>query len=247
MSKFDKTCPQCGAANAAGAVQCACGYLFNPLYLEDPRLALELAVREEKLIEEYLSARAEQAAEAAKAASQRADVDRENARKAVEAAVTQLDEEVAKAELAEQHARVAEAESKLEAHIAEAAQATKAADTESWQAIIVAEARKAKNMQAAVAHSAKSVGVIPSEEPGTMFRTAQAAKAEKVVKAAQDLETMTCPACGATISAAAAACRCGWSISRSLPESATPSRTLHTDDHATLKEHVETKKSTKPR
>ncbi|MFQ6021538.1 MAG: hypothetical protein ACE5NW_02350 [Acidiferrobacterales bacterium] len=238
MSKFEKTCPECGAANAAGAVQCGCGYLFNPLYLEDPRLALELSVREEKLIEEYLTARLEQAVEAARAAAHRADVDQDDARKAVEAAVAQLDAEVAQADLSEQRTRVAEAENKLGAGIGAPAQVSQPADTasanvnQSWQAVIVAEVLKAKGQ---------------TSRPGPAFRAAQAAKADRAVEAAKDLETMTCPACGATISVAATACGCGWSVPRSLPERGAASQTRRTGERAKLTEQLGSKKPTKPR
>jgi ribosomal protein L40E len=230
VNKFDKTCPECGAANATGAVQCGCGYLFNPLYLEDPRLALELSVREEKLIEEYLTARLEQAGEAARAAAHRADMDQDDARKAVEAAMAQLDAEVAQVELSEQRARVTEAENKLGA--------TKTADTasaeanESWRAVIIAEAMKAKGQ---------------TDRPGPAFRSAQAAKAERAVKGAKDLETMQCPSCGAKIPVAAVSCRCGWSISRSLPKRDTASQPRSMDERATPTDDLDTKKPAKPR
>ncbi|MFQ5759552.1 MAG: hypothetical protein ACE5HM_01115, partial [Acidiferrobacterales bacterium] len=85
MSTFDKACPECGATNSVAAIRCSCSHLFNPLFLEDPHLALELAIREEQLIEEYLTARAEQAEETAKEAAQTAAMYPENEHMAVEA------------------------------------------------------------------------------------------------------------------------------------------------------------------
>ncbi len=252
MSKFDKTCPECSSTNSAGAVQCACGYLFSPLYLQDPRLALELAVREEKLIEEYLTARAEQTAEAANTAAHRADEDPDDARKSVEAAIAKLDAETAHAELAEQHLRACEAESRLAAHSVATNQSHKPADidgskavvagTASWQAAILAEALKAAKVQTFDPTPVRRTPAVASKRPTSAFRTAQATKADQAVKAANSLETMRCPSCGSAITLADAVCRCGWSVPTSVPEHNRPSQTPSTDQGAARTPDLATKK-----
>ncbi|MFQ5995834.1 MAG: hypothetical protein ACE5K1_12175 [Acidiferrobacterales bacterium] len=211
MSAFDKTCPHCGDSNAAGAVDCACGYVFNPLYLEDPQLALELALKEETLIEEYLAARAEQAIEAAHAAAREVTRTPQDERKATAALETQHAADWAQAELAEQCIRTAEAEGRLQAHTATP---TAPGDMpvvgkaqRSWQEIIVAEALKAKSIsERTVLEDHK---VVTGTKPGSGFRAAQAARAEKVVASVNEPNTMKCPACGAAVSVAAKYCDCG--------------------------------------
>lgn len=65
----------------ADASRCGCGYVFDPYLLDDAQRTLGLAAEEEKLYEEYLAARAAQAAEAAKieAASPAASASRQEA------------------------------------------------------------------------------------------------------------------------------------------------------------------------
>lgn len=167
MSTFDKACPECRTTHSAAAVRCSCGYLFNPLFLKDPHLALELAILEERLIEEYLTARAEQAEGAAKEAAQTA-IDAEcNARKA-------------KAEFAQQRARAARAEAELRIYMAESG--TTAKTTRSWQSVIVTEALKAKGAQEIAVPSKENVVDAGVETPSVTFRAAQAAKATEAVK-----------------------------------------------------------------
>lgn len=64
MGIFYKDCPQCASTHAATAVQCGCGYHFDPDLVESDDARLELAVHEEQLYEAYLDARLAQARDA---------------------------------------------------------------------------------------------------------------------------------------------------------------------------------------
>ena len=180
MSTFDKACPECGATNSAAAIGCSCGYFFNPLYLEDPPLALELAIREERLIEEYLTARAEQAEDTAKEAAQTAVMYPENEQMALEAACAARNARKAKAEFAQQRARAARAEAELQTYMAESGTAAKT--THSWQRVVITEALKAKSAQEIAPPSKKSTADAGVETPSAIFRAAQAAKVTEAVK-----------------------------------------------------------------
>jgi hypothetical protein len=70
-------------------------------------LTAEARARDEQLYEEYLRARAQQAAEAARVASELAELHPHDPQKAIAAAQERLAAEQAKAELAAQAARVA--------------------------------------------------------------------------------------------------------------------------------------------
>ncbi|MFQ5754707.1 MAG: hypothetical protein ACE5H7_01305 [Acidiferrobacterales bacterium] len=220
MSAFDKVCPQCSAANSAGAVLCECGYLFNPIYLKDPELALELAIREESLIEEYLAARAEQAIAAARTAAHHGAKEPGNEQKAAQAAITQHAAAVAQAELARQCVRTAEAEGRLEAHRDRCRRSGKAQPgyADGWRAIIVAEALKAKSVRSPLVARDDDSRVTTSNGAGATFTSMQAAKADEVMKTAPRLGTTQCPACDATLAANGGRCQCGWSVSMPLSE-----------------------------
>ncbi len=180
MSTFDKACPECGVTNSAAAIRCGCGCLFNPLFLKDPHLALELAIREERLIEEYLTARAEQAEETAKEAAQTAAMYPENEHMALEAVYAERNARKAKAEFAQQRARVARAEVELETYMAESGAIART--TRSWQSVIIAEALKAKSAQQIAPPPEESAIDAGVEMPSSAFRTTQAAKAAEAVK-----------------------------------------------------------------
>jgi hypothetical protein len=186
LSTFDKTCPQCAATNSAAAVDCVCGHVFNLLYLEDPHLALEQAAREELLIEEYLSARVEQATEVAREAVQTVLQEPESESKLLDATKAQRAARLAKTELVQQRARTAAA--RLRVHIAEAkdrkerhASPSIGEDRYSWKRVIVTEARKAERLQTATMRAAPGEPVSSRKEPGSALKAAQAAKAENVV------------------------------------------------------------------
>ena len=180
MDTFDKACPECGATNSAAAIRCGCDYLFNPLFVEDPHLALELAIREERLIEEYLTARAGQAEETAKEAAQTVAMYPENEHMALEAVYAERNARKAKAEFAQQRARAARAEAELKTYMVESG--TTAKTTRSWQSVIVTEALRAKNAQEIAPPSNESAADVGVETPSPTFSAAQAAKAAEAVK-----------------------------------------------------------------
>lgn len=134
-------------------------------------------MREERLIEEYLTARAEQAEETAKEAAQNAAMYPENEHMALEAVYAEHNARKAKAEFAKQRARAARAEVELKAYMPKS-DTTKT--TRSWQSIVITEALKAKGAQEIAPPSDKNDAGI--ETPGTTFRAAQAAKAAEAVK-----------------------------------------------------------------
>jgi hypothetical protein len=220
MDAFDKTCPQCSAANSAGAVMCECGYLFNPMYLKDPELALEIAIREETLIEEYLTARAEQAIEAARTAAHDAAMVPGHEQKAAQAASAQHAAVVAQAELTQQCVRTAEAQGRLDAYRHERHRSRgEAVEYEGdWRALVVAEALKAKSVRRSVASRYGDAHATPSARAGPAFKATQAARAEAAMKTAPELGTTRCPACDAALTAGVAHCQCGWSASMSISE-----------------------------
>lgn len=112
---FLKTCPECARQTAIAALACSCGYTFQS---REPQLdaSQEDMAREEALYEEYLSARAEQALEAAKVARQLAELFPHDRQKAMDFANLELAAQVAKADLASQRERVAEITEALRAN-----------------------------------------------------------------------------------------------------------------------------------
>ncbi len=248
MDAFDKTCPQCAAANSAGAVMCECGYLFNPIYLKDPELALEIAIREETLIEEYLTARAEQAIQAARTAAHDAAMVPGNEQKAAQAASAQHAAVVAQAELTQQCVRTAEAEGRSDAyrHDRRRSHAVTAEQASDWRVLIVAEALKAKSIRSSVALRYADAHAAPSAQAGPAFRATQAAKAEAAMKTAPQLGTTRCPACDATLAVNAAHCPCGWSASMSISEGVRL-RARGGDNHDSTGTGVQPDKPPKPR
>lgn len=109
MGIFDKACPQCTADNAAGAIRCACGFIFDTADANGSAPSPKETAEEEKLFEEYLAARVAQAIEQATVATHAADVEPENERRAIEAIRAQETVEKAKRELAAQQTRAANA------------------------------------------------------------------------------------------------------------------------------------------
>lgn len=202
MSTFDKACPECEATNSAAAVHCSCGHIFNPLYLEDPHLALEQAAREEQLIEEYLAARAEQAIEGAKKAVQTVLEEPVSESKLLAATRAQCAARAAMADLVEQRVRAVEA--RLRVHIAEVDQAGEYTGAQSvghgqksWQSIVVGEAVNAESVRQAGVRLQRKASVASRRKPGAALKAAQAVKAEKVVGAARrnpDLLSLTASA-----------------------------------------------------
>lgn len=106
LSIFQKVCPSCAAHIAVEAVNCACGHEFEAADGGNPASADEQALRDEELYENYLAARAGQAAEAARAAAEWLTEEPGNSDRANAA---QLAQEVAsslEADLNEQRAKI---------------------------------------------------------------------------------------------------------------------------------------------
>ncbi len=184
LSVFDTRCPRCGATVSAVAAVCACGHALKALYLEDRRAALEAAAREEALIEEYLAARVEQAATVARRAVRAALRDPEAEHRLRDAVQAQRTATTARAELARQRLRTAEARRRLQAHDTHPADehAEGVAGKKSWQAVIVREALKAAGAGAQAGRPADATPVRMREQPGEGFRAAQAERADQVVR-----------------------------------------------------------------
>lgn len=107
LSIFQKACPSCAASVAIDATRCACGHEFDTAGGTGALSAEETALRDEELYENYLAARAGQAAEAARAA---ADALAEEPGNSDRAAAVELAQEVAKsleADLNEQRTKIA--------------------------------------------------------------------------------------------------------------------------------------------
>ena len=99
MGIFDKACPQCTADNAASAIRCACGFIFDTADINGSGPSPKETAEEEVLFQEYLAARVSQAIEQATVAAHAADVEPENERRAIEAIRAQDVVEKAKADL----------------------------------------------------------------------------------------------------------------------------------------------------
>ena len=107
MSIFGKDCPRCGETNAAYAVSCRCGFAFNSVdHVEEEESDISITIQEEELYLEYLTARAQQAAETAKHAVGAAGEQPANKVAASQAQQAQAAAEQAKAELDQQRARM---------------------------------------------------------------------------------------------------------------------------------------------
>ena len=109
MGIYDKACPQCTADNAAGAIRCACGFIFGTDAVNGSGPSPQETAEEERLFQEYLAARVSQAIEQATVAAHAADVEPNNERQAIEAIRAQAAVEKVKAELAAQQVRAAKA------------------------------------------------------------------------------------------------------------------------------------------
>lgn len=105
MSIFQKTCPGCASSVAISVVRCDCGHNFESA--ANNLSPLEATLRDEELYEGYLTARAEQARQAARIADQALAKDTSNAELVSAAALAR---EVAKSidsDLAQQQSKIA--------------------------------------------------------------------------------------------------------------------------------------------
>ncbi len=108
MSIFSKDCPQCAAILPVAAVGCGCGYAFESDEKRESQPSLGEIAQQERLYEEYLRARAEQALQAARVAAAAAALDPTDNLRAVQATLGRRAAETAQAELAAQAARASQ-------------------------------------------------------------------------------------------------------------------------------------------
>ena len=108
MSIFTKDCPQCAETNAAYAVRCKCGFAFNADDGAESQTEEEITLEEEKLYQEYLAARAQQASSTADQTTKLAASQPANQAKLKEAEQAKAAAERAQTELKVQAARVVE-------------------------------------------------------------------------------------------------------------------------------------------
>jgi hypothetical protein len=106
LSIFTKDCPQCTTSNPLAAAYCRCGYCFEPDKVNGSAQALELEAQEEKLYLDYLKARISQTEESVRAARAVAAANPDSHAKAAEALLAEQALINARAELADQTARV---------------------------------------------------------------------------------------------------------------------------------------------
>jgi hypothetical protein len=105
VSIFTRDCPVCAAQHPVHAARCGCGYVFDPNKLDGVTQELEVISQEEKLYSDYLSARADQAEEAARVARQLATRDPGNTVKAADALLAEQTALAARSEYNAQNSR----------------------------------------------------------------------------------------------------------------------------------------------
>ena len=212
-------CPQCAATRPADASRCRCGYLFDPYPLDDAQRTLELASEEdEKLYEEYLAARAAQAAKAAR---------------------TDAPERSAKSWSTKLAAQATKAVKGV-APPATRQQVRLAVKTIRAAPGVVGTAKAARISKAEAAPPVTGRHFTPSKKPGATFRAAQAAKAAKALRATLARETVECHWCTAIVAASAIRCRCGYPLHS--PKCEAPVLTLGTDARAAFAKNDDLKR-----
>ncbi len=107
-SIFQKICPACMITLPLDASECACGHQFDHDDADAALSSEEIRLKAEELYQNYLAARAEQAANAVMAAQAEFARDPASSRKSQRVASAIQDSEEARAALAAQSARVAE-------------------------------------------------------------------------------------------------------------------------------------------
>lgn len=105
LSIFQKLCPSCATSQPVGAARCDCGHVFES---DGPggASADEIALRDEELYENYLTARAAQAQEAARAAQDSLAEDPDSPEKAAAAELARQVAQSIQSDLAEQHRKI---------------------------------------------------------------------------------------------------------------------------------------------
>lgn len=194
MSIFTKDCPQCTTSSPLAAAYCRCGYCFEPDKVNGSAQALELEAQEEKLYLDYLKARVSQTEAAVRAARAVAAADADSHAKAAEALLAEQALINARAELADQTARVRIATQRWEsvrtvirapvvsrnkptAHAAKPVHHRKT--SKPAPALIFKDQAPTRS---APAVAVTSIPVPQTAQPNDVFRAVQAARAEQVMK-----------------------------------------------------------------
>jgi len=201
MSIFQKDCPQCAASNAARASRCKCGYFFDTTAAGGKQATAAVALQEETLYEDYLSARVVQAEATLEVARGNAAADPTNTYKAAEVLVAEQALSAARAELRAQTERTAqlkkvsrrtEPAAGIPAPRPPAVLEIKPAPTVAPHKLIPKrEPARSKAPSAPVAKPAeirsppKPAAPKQAAKPNAKFRNRQAAKAAAVVRAAR--------------------------------------------------------------
>ncbi len=123
-SIFEKVCPSCMATLATDAKQCACGYDFAQDQSEAGLSSEEIRLKAEELYENYLAARANQAAEAVKTAQAQFACDPSNPDKSGRVGDAIREAREAQTALQAQSARIAEMKKTLRPVVAAAVPAS---------------------------------------------------------------------------------------------------------------------------
>ena len=219
-SIFQKVCPSCMITVPLDARECSCGYLFDHDETDPALSSEEIRLQAEELYENYLAARLEQAAHAAKTARAVYARDPADERKSARVADTMREAQAAKAALAEQSARIAELKKALPPAAKPAVPpppvtskkraappkpvapppARVARKTTPSHVSVPATARPKRAAKPAVQAPARNAPVteaapkkspsIPTLQTTTppAFRQAQAARADKILRAAQHVK-----------------------------------------------------------
>jgi hypothetical protein len=185
VSIFEKDCPQCASPNPVQAGRCHCGYCFDPELLHQTD-AVEHLAQEERLYRDYLAARLVQAEAGLTVARGEASADPENQVKAAQALLAEQALNAARAELRALTARVSR-ETPRPRPAAPAPKAPPAPFRKGQIAKPVSAgspapvSRPTSAPKPAVGTSAGNTARA-TQEPGPVFRAAQAVKAETVMQ-----------------------------------------------------------------
>ena len=226
MGIFDKACPQCTADNAAGAIRCACGFIFDTADANGLGPSPQETAEEERLFQEYLAARVAKAIEQVTVAVHAADVEPANKRGAIEAIRLQAVVEKAKAELAAQQARAAKAAEAARAmeerktnrdefHAAQAEKIEQALSTARVTQSLKA-GRECPLCTGPLAADATDCACGWTASAGEFKMPGLELSERERIETVGLPEAMTCPVecpvCTATVPAGVPNCGCGWAV-----------------------------------